>query len=85
VQIAKIMGMRPIVIDGGDRKAQLAKEMGAEEYIDFTKVKDVAAEVKRITDGIGAHGCVVTAYQAYKGRSMAVGFSSDSNESNRQR
>jgi len=68
VQIAKAMGMRPIVIDGGDQKAKLAKEMGAEEFIDFTKVKDVAAEVKKVADGIGAHGCIVTAYQAYKGR-----------------
>jgi len=71
VQIAKAMGMRPIVIDGGDAKAKLSKEMGAEEFIDFTKVKDVAGEVKKIADGIGAHGCVVTAYQAYKGEFLS--------------
>lgn len=67
VQLAKIMGMRAIVIDGGDAKGKLAMEMGAEEFIDFTKVSDVAAEVKRICGGVGAHGVIVTAYQAYKG------------------
>lgn len=34
--------------------------MGAEEFIDFTKVKDTAAEVMRITK-YGAHGVIVTA------------------------
>lgn len=59
------MGMRAIVIDGGDKKKKLSEDMGAEAYIDFTKVDDVAAEVKKVADGIGAHGVLVTAYQAY--------------------
>jgi propanol-preferring alcohol dehydrogenase len=62
VQLAKAMGMRAIVIDGGDEKKELAlSKLGAEAYIDFTQVKDVAEEVLRITGGKGAHGIFVTA------------------------
>ena len=61
--------MRPIAIDGGDAKKKLCLEMGAEAFVDFTKEKDVAAKVIEIADGVGAHGVLVTAYQAYKGKS----------------
>lgn len=67
VQLAKAMGMRPIVIDSGAAKRKLSTEMGAEEFIDFREVTNVAEEVKRLAGGIGAHGVLVTAYQAYKG------------------
>jgi Zinc-binding dehydrogenase len=39
VQYAKAMGMRVIAIDGGDEKRDLCKKLGAEEFIDFTKVR----------------------------------------------
>lgn len=69
------MGMRPIVIDHKN-KEKLCLEMGAEKFIDFTTVKDTAAAVVEAADGVGAHGVVVTAYQAYKGKfPMAVGDS----------
>lgn len=55
------MGMRIIAVDGGDDKEKLCKEeLGAEEYVDYTKVKDITAEVKRITK-YGAHGSIVIA------------------------
>jgi propanol-preferring alcohol dehydrogenase len=38
VQLAKAMGMRPIVIDSGDAKRKLSLEMGAEEFVDFMYV-----------------------------------------------
>lgn len=57
--------MRPIVVDAGS-KEKLCREMGAEAFVDFTKEKDVAAKVVEIADGIGVHGVLVTAYQAYK-------------------
>lgn len=60
------MGMRPIVIDSGAQKKKLSLDMGAEEFIDFKDVSDPAAEVKRIAGGLGAHGVMVTAYQAYE-------------------
>lgn len=61
--------MRPIAIDGGEAKKNLCLSMGAEAFVDFTETADVAAEVVKIADGIGAHGVLVTAYQAYKGKS----------------
>lgn len=60
VQLAKAMGFRVIGIDGGDEKHALCEKLGCEAFIDFTKVKDVAAEVMKIT-GHGAHGVFVTA------------------------
>jgi len=62
--------MRAIAIDGGDAKRDLCIKMGAEEFVDFTKEKDVPAKIKEIADGIGAHGVLVTAYQAYNGKFM---------------
>ena len=66
------MGMRAIAIDGGDTKRDLCIKMGAEEFVDFTKEKDVPAKIKEIADGIGAHGVLVTAYQAYNGQFPAT-------------
>ncbi|EMC95727.1 hypothetical protein BAUCODRAFT_71132 [Baudoinia panamericana UAMH 10762] len=60
VQYGKAMGMRVIAVDGGEEKGRLCKDLGAEEYIDFTTTKDVAAEVMRITT-FGAHGAIVFA------------------------
>ncbi|OQO12222.1 hypothetical protein B0A48_02863 [Cryoendolithus antarcticus] len=73
VQLAKAMGMRPIVIDGGEKKQKLAESLGADAFIDFTKEKDVAAKVKELADGIGAHGVLVTAYQAYNDSISYIG------------
>lgn len=64
--------MRAIAIDGGDTKRDLCIKMGAEEFVDFTKEKDVPAKIKEIADGIGAHGVLVTAYQAYNGQFPAT-------------
>ncbi|TVY50186.1 Alcohol dehydrogenase 2 [Lachnellula cervina] len=62
IQLARAMGMRVIAIDGGEQKRSLCLDtLGADAFIDFTQVKDVAAEVVRITDGKGAHGIFVTA------------------------
>lgn len=57
VQYAKAMGYRPIGIDGGADKCDFAKSLGAEEMIDFTKVKDIPAEMVRITKG-GPHAVI---------------------------
>jgi D-arabinose 1-dehydrogenase-like Zn-dependent alcohol dehydrogenase len=66
VQLAKAMGLRAIAIDTGDDKRKLCLETaGAEEFIDFKTVPNVAEEVIRICDGIGAHGVFVTAVQSY--------------------
>ena len=58
--------MRPIVIDSGEKK-DLCMKNGAEEFVDFKEHEDVAAKVKEVAGGVGAHGVLVTAYQSYKG------------------
>jgi NADPH:quinone reductase-like Zn-dependent oxidoreductase len=60
VQLAKAIGLRPVVIDTGESKKKLSLDMGAEEFVDFKESTDVAEAVKKITDGIGAHGVFVT-------------------------
>ncbi|KAF1357752.1 hypothetical protein EJ07DRAFT_167397 [Lizonia empirigonia] len=65
VQLAKAMGLRAVAIDTGDDKEKLCRDVGAEEFIDFKKVDNVAEEIIRICDGIGAHGVFVTAVQTY--------------------
>ena len=64
VQLATAMGLRSIVVDTGDERAQLAKHHGAEVFLDFQKEEDTAGKVVELTEG-GAHGVFVTAVQAY--------------------
>ena len=52
------MGLRVIGIDQGSKK-DLVLESGAEHFIDHTATKDVAAEVTKLTGGIGAHAVLV--------------------------
>lgn len=59
VQLAEAMGLRPIVVDTGDERKALAKEMGAEAFVDFKEVENPAEKVVEITGG-GAHGVFVT-------------------------
>lgn len=66
VQLAKAMGLRPVAIDTGEDKKKLCIDTaGAEHFIDFKKVSNVAEEVIKICDGIGAHAVFVTAVQSY--------------------
>lgn len=76
VQLAKAMGMRPIVVDGGEQKRELCMKSGAEGFIDFRETSDVAAKIKEMANGIGVHGVIVTAWQSYKGWSIAIKISS---------
>jgi len=73
VQLAKAIGLRPIVIDSGEAKRKLAMEMGAETFIDFRESKDVAADVKAASGGVGVHGVIVTGYQAYNDSISYIG------------
>ncbi|CDK29214.1 unnamed protein product [Kuraishia capsulata CBS 1993] len=57
VQYAKALGYKVLAIDGGDSKKDHCLELGADVFVDFTKIEDVSAEVKKITEG-GAHAVV---------------------------
>ncbi|KUL87247.1 hypothetical protein ZTR_03354 [Talaromyces verruculosus] len=54
------MGLRVIAIDHGSKEA-LARESGAEHFIDFTKLdkEGVTKQVRSLTGGLGAHAAVV--------------------------
>ncbi|KAH7018770.1 chaperonin 10-like protein [Ilyonectria destructans] len=65
VQIAKLLGLRPIVVDIGDAKRELSLSMGADAFVDIQQADDAVAEVLRLTNG-GAHGVFVTAPPAYR-------------------
>lgn len=73
VQLARAMGMRPVVVDTGATKRALALEKGAEAFVDFRETTDAAQATIEITDGIGAHGVFVTAPPAYKSAVSYVG------------
>lgn len=61
-QYAKAMGLRVIAIDAGEDKKAMCEELGAEVYIDFTKTKDLADDVRAATpDGLGPHAVLVLA------------------------
>ncbi|KAG6918371.1 hypothetical protein DXG01_015023 [Tephrocybe rancida] len=47
--------------DTGAEKKKLCKELGADVWIDFKESKDIVADVKKATDGQGAHSSIVTA------------------------
>ncbi len=52
VQMAKIIGARVIGTAGSDEKAAIAKKLGADEVIVYTR-QDFEAEVKRFTNNTG--------------------------------
>ncbi len=53
LQLAKLKGARIIVTSSKAAKLERAGELGADEFIDYSKTPDVGAEVKRITNGRG--------------------------------
>jgi NADPH:quinone reductase len=54
IQVAKMLGARVIGTVSTEAKAQLAKEVGADDVILYTQ-SDFLAEVKKLTDGKGVH------------------------------
>ncbi|MDR2457848.1 MAG: alcohol dehydrogenase catalytic domain-containing protein [Clostridiales Family XIII bacterium] len=53
--IAKLRGAAPIIIIGGNKeRLKMAKKMCADFLINYHDTKDVVAEVKRLTNGVGA-------------------------------
>ncbi|KAK9895024.1 GroES-like protein [Cystobasidium minutum MCA 4210] len=55
---ARGFGIRVIGIDHGSKR-DLVLASGAEHFIDHTSSKDLAADVKALTEGIGAHAVLV--------------------------
>ncbi|KAB8277077.1 chaperonin 10-like protein [Aspergillus minisclerotigenes] len=59
VQIAaRMKGLRVIAVDSGEVKGKVSLESGAEVFIDY-RTEDVAARVREVTGGEGAHATIV--------------------------
>ncbi|KAL2847197.1 alcohol dehydrogenase 1 [Aspergillus pseudoustus] len=88
-QYAKAMGIRVVAVDGGDEKRAMCEALGTETFVDFTKSKDVVADVKAATpDGLGAHAVILlavserpfqqaTEYVRSRGTIIAIGLPPD--------
>lgn len=61
VQYAVAMGLRVLAIDTSEEKKKLSLDLGAEKFIDFKESKNLVADIKAATDGIGPLAAIVTA------------------------
>ncbi|KAK5655943.1 hypothetical protein OQA88_5078 [Cercophora sp. LCS_1] len=63
IQYAREMGLRVIAIDGGEEKGAACINLGATEYVDFTKSKNVIEDVKKASgeDALGPHAVLLLA------------------------
>jgi len=85
VQIAKLLGARVIGTAGTDAKAQLAREAGADETINYS-THDFVAETRRLTDGRGVdvvydsvgNTTLMKSLDCVRPRGMAVSFGQSS-------
>ncbi|KAI0032643.1 NAD-P-binding protein [Vararia minispora EC-137] len=55
LQIARTVGAQTIITTSSDEKAEIAKKLGATHVINYKKTPDWEKEVKRLTNGVGAH------------------------------
>lgn len=53
VQLVRARGGSVVATAGGPQKCETVRELGAEHVIDYRAVDDLAAEVRRLTDGRG--------------------------------
>ena len=53
IQIAKMVGARVITTAGSEWKLQRAKELGADEVINYRETPDFGQRVRELTDGLG--------------------------------
>ncbi len=60
LQIAKMMGARTIITSSSDKKLERAKDLGADELINYHQTPDWEAQVLEITDGVGVDVTIET-------------------------
>lgn len=62
IQYAKAMGLEVLAIDSGKEKRDMCiNQLGAANFIDFATSKDLVADVKAATAGLGPHAVIVVA------------------------
>ena len=60
LQIAKMMGARAIITSSSDNKLERAKDLGADELINYRQTPDWEAKVLELTDGTGVDVTIET-------------------------
>lgn len=63
MELAKAMGSKTIVV-GRRARLQVAKRLGADFIVDYEQVEDPVTEVRRLSDGLGAHQVIESAGNA---------------------
>lgn len=63
MELAKAMGSKTIVV-GRRARLQVAKRLGADFIVDYEQAEDPVAEVRRLSDGLGAHQVIESAGNA---------------------
>lgn len=53
LQLARLMGARVIAITSDDAKAERLRQLGASDVINYRRTPEWAAEVRRLTNGVG--------------------------------
>ncbi len=89
VQLGKSAGARVVAVVGGPQKAEVARELGADEVVDRHAGGDLAGLVGALKEALGPHGADVvydpvggdafiasTKVVASEGRILVVGFAS---------
>ncbi|KAF8469661.1 chaperonin 10-like protein [Kalaharituber pfeilii] len=61
-QYAKAMGLEILAIDTGkDKQDMCLNKLGAAKFVDFATTKNIVADVKAATEGLGPHAVIVVA------------------------
>ncbi|KAI0032642.1 NAD-P-binding protein [Vararia minispora EC-137] len=55
LQIARAAGAKTVITSSSDEKLELAKKLGATHVVNYKKTPAWDEEVKRVTNGVGAH------------------------------
>ena len=58
IQVARLAGARSIATAGSDEKLERARQLGADEVINYNNTDDIAAAVMAMTGGRGVDVCI---------------------------
>ena len=71
LQLAKAAGARVIITSSSDAKLARARELGADEAINYTTTPEWSGEVRRLTDGAGVDAVLEVGGEKTIGQSLA--------------
>ncbi|KAF5025127.1 hypothetical protein F66182_2828 [Fusarium sp. NRRL 66182] len=61
IQYAKAMGLRVTALDGGEEKRKVCLALGADAFVDFKTSRDIVADIRDASDGLGPDGVLLLA------------------------